>query len=87
MEVYPRPDGTIYICGIGGSDYVTTPELQAAAFISSCPPKPDRVEAASQAFRLMSNSYAQEGELSHAQACKCTASRGTGAGHVDIYRA
>jgi len=69
LEVYPRPDGTIYICGIGGSDYITTPELQASAFLTSCLPKPDRVEAASNAFQLMSNSYAKEGELSHAQAC------------------
>ena len=70
VEVYPRPDGSIYICGIGGSDYVTTAELQASAFLSSCPPKPDRVEAATSAFRLMSNSYATKGELSKTQACK-----------------
>jgi len=69
LEVYPRPDGSIYICGIGGSDYVTTAELQASAFLSSCPPKPDRVEAATSAFRLMSNSYATKGELSKTQAC------------------
>eukprot|EP00585_Thalassiosira_rotula_P012330 CAMPEP_0196132062 /NCGR_PEP_ID=MMETSP0910-20130528/1813_1 /TAXON_ID=49265 /ORGANISM="Thalassiosira rotula, Strain GSO102" /LENGTH=439 /DNA_ID=CAMNT_0041391605 /DNA_START=224 /DNA_END=1540 /DNA_ORIENTATION=+ len=69
LEVYPRPDGTIYICGIGGSDYITTPELQASAYLTSCLPKDDRVEAASSAFKLMSNSYATKGELSHAQAC------------------
>ncbi|KAL7525165.1 hypothetical protein ACHAXR_001885, partial [Thalassiosira sp. AJA248-18] len=68
LEVYPRPDGTIYICGIGGSDYITTPELQASAFLDDCLPKPDRVKAASSAFQLMSNSYATKGELSHAQA-------------------
>ncbi|KAL3771606.1 hypothetical protein ACHAW5_006633 [Stephanodiscus triporus] len=69
LEVYPRPDGTVYICGIGGSDYVTTSELQASAFLDECPPKSDRVEAALSAFHLMSNSYATKGELSHAQAC------------------
>lgn len=69
LEVYPRPDGTIYICGIGGSDYISTSELQASAFLTSISPKPDRVEAASSAFKMMSNSYATEGELSHAQAC------------------
>lgn len=72
MEVYPRPDGTIYICGIGGSDYITTPELQASAFLGDCPPREDRVEAASSSFRLMSNTYATKGELSHAQACEYT---------------
>jgi glycine/D-amino acid oxidase-like deaminating enzyme len=71
LEVYPRPDGTVYICGIGGSDYITTSELQASAFMEECPPKSDRVKAASSAFQLMSNSYATKGELSHAQACKC----------------
>jgi hypothetical protein len=71
VEVYPRPDGTIYICGIGGSDYITTSELQESAFLDECLPKSDRVEAASSAFRMMSNSYAKKGVLSHSQACKC----------------
>lgn len=69
LEVYPRPDGTIYICGIGGSDYITTAELQSSAFLDECPAKTDRVKAASSAFTMMSNSYATQGELSHAQAC------------------
>ena len=69
MEVYPRPDGTIYICGIGGSDYIMADQLQANAFVSSCLPKPTRVEAATSSFQLMSNTYATEGELSRAQAC------------------
>jgi len=29
LEIYPRPDGEIYICGVGGSDYVSKGELQA----------------------------------------------------------
>ena len=69
LEVYPRPDGTVYICGIGGSDYITTSELKDSAFLSDCPPKDDRVDAASSAFQMMSDTYATEGELSHAQAC------------------
>mmetsp|Transcript_26295 Transcript_26295/g.55078 ORF Transcript_26295/g.55078 Transcript_26295/m.55078 type:complete len:541 (-) Transcript_26295:166-1788(-) len=69
LEVYPRPDGTIYICGIGGSDYITTSELQSSAFLTNCPPKPDRIDAAKSAFQLMSATYATQGELSHAQAC------------------
>lgn len=69
LEVYPRPDGTVYICGIGGSDYITTSELQDSAFLFDCPPRDDRTEAASSAFRMMSDTYATLGELSHAQAC------------------
>lgn len=69
MEVYPRPDGTIYICGIGGSDYISTSDLQSSAFLSSCPPKPDRVTAATSAFHAMSSTYAQQGELQTVQAC------------------
>lgn len=25
-EVYPRPDGTVYLCGAGGDDYVPLPD-------------------------------------------------------------
>jgi hypothetical protein len=28
-QVYPRPNGEIYICGLGGSDYVDAPRLKA----------------------------------------------------------
>jgi len=69
VEVYPRPDGTIYICGIGGSDYITTSELQSSAFLSSCPPKSDRADAASAAFTTMSKTYKESGELLTVQAC------------------
>lgn len=69
VEVYPRPDGSIYICGIGGSDYITTQELQSDAFLTNCPPKEDRMEAAKTAFRTMSDTYATKGELMTVQAC------------------
>lgn len=69
LEVYPRPDGSVYICGIGGSDYITTSELQDSAFLYDCPPKEDRVEAASSAFQMMSDTYATTGELATTQAC------------------
>ncbi len=43
LEVYPRPDGEIYICGIGGSDYLdnerisqTAPEDVSAACVLVC---------------------------------------------------
>ena len=63
MEVYPRPDGTIYICGIGGSDYVTKEELKAGAFNEKCTANEGRALAAKQSFQEMSSSYKQSGEL------------------------
>ena len=69
LEVYPRPDGSVYICGIGGSDYITTAELQNSAFLFDCPPKDDRVEAASSSFQMMSDTYSTKGELGTTQAC------------------
>ena len=69
MEVYPRPNGEIYICGIGGSDYIPTSDLKEGAFRTECPPKEPRVEAAKASFQEMSAIYKQEGELEKAQAC------------------
>jgi glycine/D-amino acid oxidase-like deaminating enzyme len=70
VEVYPRPDGTIYICGIGGSDYITTEELKKGAFRGeSCKPNEARVEAAKASFQTMSSVYKETGELDRAQAC------------------
>lgn len=69
LEVYPRPDGTIYICGIGGSDYVPKEELKDGAFREVCNANERRVDAASQSFQEMSKLYKQEGELDRVQAC------------------
>ena len=71
MEVYPRPDGTIYICGIGGSDYVPKDELKQGAFRDgdTCQANPTRVEAARQAFVSMASGYEKQGELERTQAC------------------
>jgi glycine/D-amino acid oxidase-like deaminating enzyme len=69
LEVYPRPDGTIYICGIGGSDYISTSQLQSCAFLEECPPREDRANAATKAFTTMSNTYKEKGELMTIQAC------------------
>jgi len=69
LEVYPRPDGTIYICGIGGSDYITTDELKKGAFREVIEANDSRVEAASDSFRELSSVYKEKGELDRAQAC------------------
>eukprot|EP00979_Chaetoceros_neogracilis_P003936 scaffold687_cov288-Chaetoceros_neogracile.AAC.28 len=69
LEVYPRPDNSIYICGIGGSDYITKEELKTGAYREECNAKDSRVDAASSAFREMSATYRKEGELDRVQAC------------------
>ena len=69
VEVYPRPDGSIYICGIGGSDYISKEDLKEGAFREECNAKETRVEAASNAFRQMSALYNAKGELDRVQAC------------------
>ena len=69
MEVYPRPDGTIYICGIGGSDYVPKDDLKIGAFREVCEANSARVEAATESFLQMSSSYQKDGQLERVQAC------------------
>jgi glycine/D-amino acid oxidase-like deaminating enzyme len=69
LEVYPRPDDSIYICGIGGSDYISKEELKTGAYREECNAKENRVEAASSAFKEMSASYRKNGELDRVQAC------------------
>jgi len=69
LEVYPRPDGTIYICGIGGSDYITTDELKEGAFREVIEANESRVKAASDSFKELSTLYKAKGELDRTQAC------------------
>ena len=69
VEVYPRPDGTIYICGVGGSDYISKDQLKQGAFRETCEANPARTEAAQQAFVSMSSLYEKEGQLDRSQAC------------------
>lgn len=69
LEVYPRNNGEIYICGIGGSDYISKEDLKVGAFLKECNAKEDRVEAASNAFQAISSTYKDYGELDRVQAC------------------
>jgi len=39
LELYPRPDGELYICGIGGSDYVRDGGDCASADLTLADPK------------------------------------------------
>eukprot|EP00854_Cymbomonas_tetramitiformis_P012102 gene12103-14302_t len=65
LEVYPRASGEIYICGCGGSDYVSGARLRKGGDcempeqISS---DPKRVQAASQAFRCICDAVIQSGD-------------------------
>ena len=69
LEVYPRPDNSIYICGIGGSDYILKEELKAGAYREECNAKERRVKAASDSFKMMSATYQKNGELDRVQSC------------------
>ena len=69
LEVYPRPDGTIYICGIGGSDYVPKDQLKNGVFREVCDANEARVDAAKNSFQEMSSLYTKVGELDRVQAC------------------
>jgi glycine/D-amino acid oxidase-like deaminating enzyme len=69
VEVYPRPDGTIYICGIGGSDYITKEELKEGAYREIIEANESRVQAASDSFKELSSLYSKKGVLDRTQAC------------------
>ncbi|EWM27319.1 FAD dependent oxidoreductase [Nannochloropsis gaditana] len=71
IEVYPRPDGKIYMCGLGGSDYVGGSRLTPGGDCDrpeKILPKPHRVHAAMKSFSAMSPSMAH-GKEPMAAAC------------------
>jgi len=71
LEVYPRPNGDVYVCGCGGSDYVSGDRLRRGGDCAD-PEKiqanPQRVKAASASLRAMAPDVAR-GEPDVAQAC------------------
>jgi len=69
LEVYPRNSGEVYLCGIGGSEYVDGERLRQGEY----PPgevhaDPARVKAAAASFGSMSKTLGG-GEPAIAQAC------------------
>ena len=71
IEVYPRPDGKIYMCGLGGSDYVSGSRLAPGGDCDrpeKIVPNPQRVAAAMKSFSDMSPSMAK-GKEPEAAAC------------------
>eukprot|EP00195_Chlamydomonas_chlamydogama_P013559 CAMPEP_0202891534 /NCGR_PEP_ID=MMETSP1392-20130828/1578_1 /ASSEMBLY_ACC=CAM_ASM_000868 /TAXON_ID=225041 /ORGANISM="Chlamydomonas chlamydogama, Strain SAG 11-48b" /LENGTH=400 /DNA_ID=CAMNT_0049575319 /DNA_START=116 /DNA_END=1318 /DNA_ORIENTATION=+ len=66
LEVYPRPNGEIYICGCGGSDYVSGARLRAQGDCASpelISADPRRVAAASKSFSDLSSQGAAGPEV------------------------
>ncbi|CAN0064405.1 unnamed protein product [Scytosiphon promiscuus] len=58
LEVYPRPNGEMYLCGLGGSDYVDPPRLKAGGDCDKpevIQPDPSRVTAATNSFKGMTS--------------------------------
>jgi glycine/D-amino acid oxidase-like deaminating enzyme len=65
LEVYPRPDGSVYLCGIGGSDYVKPPRLCSGGDCDDpdkIHPDPSRVAAAVRSFGRMVGIDALDGK-------------------------
>ena len=53
LELYPRPNGEVYVCGVGGSDYVSGDRLREGGDCESpelIKANPARVEAAIKSF-------------------------------------
>mmetsp|Transcript_36646 Transcript_36646/g.90167 ORF Transcript_36646/g.90167 Transcript_36646/m.90167 type:complete len:395 (+) Transcript_36646:78-1262(+) len=66
LEVYPRPDGDIYVCGLGGSDYLDNDRIKKTA-PKDVDPNMERVKAAQSSFSALSS--LGQGHEVHAQAC------------------
>eukprot|EP00958_Prasinococcus_capsulatus_P001336 scaffold115_cov304-Prasinococcus_capsulatus_cf.AAC.30 len=61
LEVYPRPSGEVYICGCGGSDYVSASRLRPGGDCdnaSKIDADPSRVDAAARSFSNLAPSVA-----------------------------
>ena len=71
LEIYPRTDGSVYICGIGGSDYVSGSRLREGGDCEHqglIKANPKRVGAARDSFALLS-SLSKGKEPTVQQAC------------------
>lgn len=71
LEAYPRNDGTLYFCGLGGSDYIDNDQLRPSGAYDDplkVKPNPQRVIAAQKSFASMS-SIATRQTADISQAC------------------
>lgn len=58
IEAYPRPDGSLYLCGLGGSEYVSDDQLRPGGKFynpEAVQADPARVDAALMSFRAMTS--------------------------------
>ncbi|CAJ1379488.1 unnamed protein product [Effrenium voratum] len=70
LEIYPRNSGEVYICGIGGSQYIDAATLRGengGLLPSEVEPDPQRVEAATACFSEMSRKLGGKPDV--VQAC------------------
>lgn len=75
LELYPRPNGEIYICGCGGSDYVSGDRLREGGDCETpdqIHADPLRVAAASKSFGEMSNLGERPPDVAQACMRPCT---------------
>ena len=60
LEVYPRPDGSVYLCGIGGSDHVQGARLREGGDLQDATKmkaNPSRIEAAINSIEKLAPSF------------------------------
>ena len=58
LEVYPRTSGSVYVCGVGGSEHVSPDRLRAGEYPpSDVPADPARAEAAAASIGTMSSTF------------------------------
>ena len=75
LELYPRPSGELYICGIGGSDYVSGDRLRDGGDCSSSDlilADPKRIDAGRKSFSSMSSLGDRTPDLTNACMRPCT---------------
>merc|ERR1712137_922113 len=56
LEVYPRPNGEVYVCGMGGSDHIQGARLREGGDCASADlilPNPQRVQIACESLAQM----------------------------------
>ena len=65
LEVYPRPDASVYVCGAGGSDYVNEARLLPGGDCDradAIQADPSRVSAAMSSFEALTRSVGGDGK-------------------------
>jgi glycine/D-amino acid oxidase-like deaminating enzyme len=71
LEVYPRPDNQVYLCGLSGSPHLTSEEVLAMS-ADQVKPEMDRVDKGCESFRRMTVPWMANGATLDnvtAQAC------------------